>query len=615
MKAPEVRCAALTLAAVLGFSCAGRAQQTPPPAAPSAVSAQPQVPPGFLTVKAGERLVLELETSLHTRNSKKGERVYFRTVDHLQVGNEIAVPRDSKVQATVTKVKRPGRIKGRAEIQLRFDDLVLADGTKLPLHVSIVRAGFSKAGATKEGDPQIKGETGSGGSVVVVAQGGLQGAMIGIWTGSAKGVGYGAAIGAIIGLGTVLVQRGPDLDLPRSTMFEAKVTSPIQVPVAAARLAAAQRSGSGLAPAGTDEPASPPVRAAAEPEERPSPPRPVLRRDRDTRQEEPPPIIASTPPDAPPPSAPARPAPAPGSETTPAESSGYKLSVEVPLVVVEAVARDRAGRPMDNLTREDFRAFENGIEQTIRDFSRDQLPLAIALVIDRSGSVAPFMPELRESAYRALSELKRGDTVALFAFASDVERLEDLTTDRQRIADRIAQIHGGGGTDIIDAIFEAVYYLGMVAPDRRRAVILISDNEPTVRPRASEAHTIRMALETETAVYSIKTPGEAVPITMRLPSLLSGAGSVPKITRETGGEIIDVAGSGGIGAALNTALSRLRLRYTLGYYPSEPFRDTSFRSIEVRLSERFGQAGADYAVLARRGYYPPSKKPPEPGRP
>jgi VWFA-related protein len=277
-------------------------------------------------------------------------------------------------------------------------------------------------------------------------------------------------------------------------------------------------------------------------------------------------------------------------------------------VMVDAMVRDRAGRPMDNLKQEDFRISEDGVEQKITSFSRDQLPLAVALVVDRSGSVAPFMNELRHAAYQALSQLKQGDQVALFAFAADVQRLEDLTPDRQRIADRIAQIHAGGGTNITDALFDAIYYLSAAAHDRRRAVILVSDNEATVRGRASQNELIRMAMESETVVYSIKTPGESMPITMRIPDLLGGKGSVSKVTRETGGEIINVQRTGSLNAALADVVSRLKLRYTLGYNSTNLARDGSFRKIDVRLTDPYGRSEADYSVYARRGYYAPTER-------
>ena len=112
-----------------------------------------------------------------------------------------------------------------------------------------------------------------------------------------------------------------------------------------------------------------------------------------------------------------------------------------------------------------------------------------------------------------------------------------------------------------------------------------------------------MAMETETVVYSLKTSGEAVPLTMRLPNLLLGAGSVRKVTQETGGEVINVAGIGMLDAALEAVVSRLRLRYSLGYYPSNQARGGAFHTIEVRLVERLGRPGSDYFMHARRGYY------------
>jgi VWFA-related protein len=273
------------------------------------------------------------------------------------------------------------------------------------------------------------------------------------------------------------------------------------------------------------------------------------------------------------------------------------------MVLVDAVVRDRGGRMMDNLTREDFRVYEDSIEQPVRSFSRDELPLAVALVIDRSGSVAPYIDELRRIAYRALQQLKPGDQVALFSFANTVDRLVDLTTDRRQIADGISRIHAGGSTDIMDALFDAVVYLAKVVPEHRRAIILVSDNQQTVHPRAGEGETIRMAMETETVVYSLKTSGEATPMALRLPNMFFGSGSVHKVTQETGGEIIDVTSVSALDAALGAVVSRLRLRYSLGYYPPDQGRGGAFHTLEVRLVERLGRPGSDYFMHARRGYY------------
>jgi VWFA-related protein len=287
------------------------------------------------------------------------------------------------------------------------------------------------------------------------------------------------------------------------------------------------------------------------------------------------------------------------------------LKVDVSLVVVEATVRDEHGRVIDHLKRENFRLREDGVEQQISHFSRDELPLAVALVVDRSGSMGPVLRQLRDAAYDTLSQLKPGDQVALFAFASTSKRLEDLTPDRQRIADDIAGIYTGGGTNITDALFDAALYLGRAAPNRRHVVILVSDNDGTVQGYASEKDVIRTALETETSIYSIKVKADkssrALSLPLALPNALPGTGSVPKMARETGGEVIDTHTTGSVQSAMATVIERLKQRYTLGYKSTNRRRDGSFRKIDIQVSDGSMIASQKYAVYARPGYYAPTE--------
>jgi len=544
-----------------------------------------------LMVPGGQKFILQLETALHTRTTRKEDKVEFSTAADILADSTVAIPNKSRVRATITKAKRAGRFFGRAELHLRFDEVLLADGTAVPLKATITRVGFDPVTPSDKGDPSLKGESGSGGDVGAVAKGGIQGGIIGLIYGGPKGGLYGSAAGAAVTVAGMLLKRGPDLDLPHGTMFEAQFDQALEVPAPAVKPAAenAQQSASPQTPA-----TAPPV------EDKTSPPRPRL-----TRPDRGEPPAAAGPPDSKPPETPPAAAskgpPAASGETQPA-AGAYTLSVSVRMVQVDVVVRDRRSRLIENLTRDDFLVFEDGVQQEVQSFSRDELPLAVALVIDRSGSVAPYISELRRIAERALQQLKQDDQVALFSFAGNVDRLEDLTTDRQRIVRALARVRGGGGTNIIDALFESVGYLSKAAPDYRHAIILISDNQATVTPQASESAMIREAMESETVVYSIKTSGEAPPLSMQLPTILTGAGSVGKVTRETGGEIIDARNVASLDSAVSAVISRLRMRYALGYYPSNPVLGT-YRSIVVRLTDRLGKQGSDYFLHARRGYY------------
>jgi Ca-activated chloride channel family protein len=275
----------------------------------------------------------------------------------------------------------------------------------------------------------------------------------------------------------------------------------------------------------------------------------------------------------------------------------------VDLVLVEATVRDQDGRIVNDLRRESFHIYENGLEQQIGYFSRDELPLAVALVLDCSGSMGPVLKQLHRVAFDTLSSLKPDDRVALFDFAARAEMLVGLTKNRQRIADHIATIRAGGGTVIPDALFEAALYLARAAPDRRHAIILVSDNENTLKGYCDESRVIRQALESEAVIYSIQVEEGSHPHSMYVLLPIFRAVSVPRITQETGGEVIDARNIDSIRSAMATAISRLKQRYSLGYYSTNRRHDGAFREIEIRVTDGALDSQRKYTVYARRGYY------------
>lgn len=294
----------------------------------------------------------------------------------------------------------------------------------------------------------------------------------------------------------------------------------------------------------------------------------------------------------------------PGGHQPPPETGGFTLRADVNLVLVETTVRDDKGRIAGDLKREDFHVFENGVEQKIAYFSRDELPLAVALVVDGSGSISPMLGDLHRAAYDTLSQLKPEDQVALYAFATQPERLVDLTTDRRAIAEGIMGIGSAGGTNIADALYGAIEYLGQEARDRRHAVIMVSDNQPTAKGEFTGEDVIRLAIETQTIVYSVRFGRDRLESTGDEPGWTPGARWVSKIMNETGGEIIDMAAVGSVQKAMAAVITRLKQRYTLGYQSTDVRRDRAFRQIEVRLSGRVQDPKHPYRIFARKGYYP-----------
>ena len=134
---------ALVCALALAFSTARLSAQTD---SSTAAPAPTPAPAPTLNVPVGEQLVLELQDSLHTGSSKKGDHVHFQTYREVVVGSLLAIPQGSSVRGTLTQVKKPGRAGRAGQISIHFDEITLPDGTVLPFEANLQRAGFIEIG-------------------------------------------------------------------------------------------------------------------------------------------------------------------------------------------------------------------------------------------------------------------------------------------------------------------------------------------------------------------------------------------------------------------------------------------------------------------------------------
>jgi Ca-activated chloride channel family protein len=281
------------------------------------------------------------------------------------------------------------------------------------------------------------------------------------------------------------------------------------------------------------------------------------------------------------------------------------FKVDVNLVLVEVGVHDEHGHAAGNLKQEDFRIFEDGKEQEIRTFSHEELPLAVALVIDNSSSIVAALEELRAGALDTLALLKRDDQVAIFSFGEKPEMVEGLTSDHEALSVDLWALSPYGGTALNDGLYEAALYLGRVARERRRAVILVSDNEPSDEERRDVPEVVRAAQQSGTPIYSVKVGNLQHSKSFFLSHSEPRLHDVEKICRQTGGELIDTRTGTSVTAAMETILNWLKQGYTIGYSPSNRRQDGTYRTIEVRLNERSQARTGKYTIYARQGYYAP----------
>lgn len=243
---------AVALVLALGLFAPVRAQQGPMPAGPNtqaapqntAAPAAPQPAPATapaatarpakvaqVEVPAGTHIPLVLHNGISTRSARPGDPIYLETLFPVMVDGHVVIPAGSYVSGEITESKRPGRVKGRGEIMVKLTTMILPNAYMVNLNAS--PNGASTGGAeTVNSEGKVIGDSDKGSDLGTVIRTTEEGTGIGAGVGAAsgnvgRGAGIGAGVGALVGLGAVLLTRGPEAELPRGSTLEAVIDRPI----------------------------------------------------------------------------------------------------------------------------------------------------------------------------------------------------------------------------------------------------------------------------------------------------------------------------------------------------------------------------------------------------
>ncbi len=205
---------AATPAAAPAATPAAPAQSAPQlTVAPVAAASENSSAPEFFTVPAGTRIPLTLKQGITTKNAHVGDPVYAQTAFPITQNDQIVIPAGTFVQGTIRRVQRPGHVKGRAELLMSFNSLIYPNGYTVVLPGAVHGTPGSQENDVKGQEGTIQGGSSKGKDAARIAETTIPGAGIGAIAGGGKGAGIGAATGGAIGLATVLVTRGPEIQL------------------------------------------------------------------------------------------------------------------------------------------------------------------------------------------------------------------------------------------------------------------------------------------------------------------------------------------------------------------------------------------------------------------
>jgi VWFA-related protein len=279
------------------------------------------------------------------------------------------------------------------------------------------------------------------------------------------------------------------------------------------------------------------------------------------------------------------------------------FSADVKVVSLLATVRDRDGKFVKDLTKDDFVVEEDGRPQTIRYFTRESdLPLTVGLLVDTSCSMRTVFEPERVATGKFLDQVLREDRDLAFVmhFDSKVGVLQGFTSSQEQLRAALAKLKLPRicATRLYDAIRQASSDL-MKQQNGRKAFILLSDGMD-VRSHTSIGTAIEYAQRADTLIYSILFAHRPL-VTIGLGlngQKRRGPKVMERLARETGGGYFAVSEDKSIEQIYAEIEEELRNQYSIGYTPDRPDGDKTFRKITLTAARK------DLVVRTRAGYYP-----------
>lgn len=278
------------------------------------------------------------------------------------------------------------------------------------------------------------------------------------------------------------------------------------------------------------------------------------------------------------------------------EAPRDRLRVDSTLVLVPVEVSDGIGRPVSGLEKQNFRVFDDDMEQHIVSFAMEDDPIAVCLVFDISGSMAEDLPGMRHAAAQFFKTSNPGDEFCLVELASTAHVAVPLTQDAARVDYQLMYSKGGGSTALLDGV-----YLGLneiiKSRNLRKALVIISDGGDN-HSRYSPEEVKSAIQESDVLIYAIGTFGNG------MGSNYSDQYVLRMLTGQTGGRMFAAVGMS-LADFADKIVIDLRNRYLLGYAPTDAARDGRHHRITVKLTPPRGLPKLQ--AHWRMGYYAPSE--------
>src|SRR5277367_3594256 len=274
------------------------------------------------------------------------------------------------------------------------------------------------------------------------------------------------------------------------------------------------------------------------------------------------------------------------------------IKVDVGLVVLHTSVLDDRDKFADGLKAENFRIFEDKVEQKLTTFKREDVPVSMGLVIDNSGSMRDKRPRVNEAALTLVESSNKQDEAFVVNFNDDfyLDLDKDFTNSVPELKEALERIDARGSTALYDAIIGSLDHLKK-GHKEKKVLLIVTDGEDNTS-RNSLEKTLREIQKTDTVIYTIGLLGEE-----KRKDKNHAMKALKQIAEASGGLAFFPENVEDVHAICEQVAHDIRNQYTLAYYPSNTRKDGTFRAVSVQVIPPRGRG--KLVARTRNGYYAP----------
>jgi len=291
--------------------------------------------------------------------------------------------------------------------------------------------------------------------------------------------------------------------------------------------------------------------------------------------------------------------PPPPGQSADAGKQGASIKVDVSLVVLHTTVLDDRQRFADGLKNENFRIFEDKVEQKLSVFKREDVPVSMGLVIDNSGSMRDKRSRVNEAAITLVQASNPSDEAFVVNFNDDfyLDLDKDFTSSIADLKEALERIDSRGSTALYDAIIGSLDHLKKASRDKH-VLLIVTDGEDNTSHNTLE-RTIREIQKTDTVIYTIGLLSQESKKNAK-----HARKALEDIAKASGGVAYFPENVEDVHTICEQVAHDIRNQYTLAYYPTNTKKDGTFRTVTVEVIPPRGRG--KLIPRTRNGYYAPS---------